>query len=60
MQGLPKSFKVPYDPGLRAGSLVVGGEAQQTFVFSICGRNVSCYSCDPLGLLDRFCYISKS
>ncbi|KAG7320109.1 hypothetical protein KOW79_015962 [Hemibagrus wyckioides] len=23
MQGLPESFKVPYDPGLRAGSLVI-------------------------------------
>lgn len=45
MQGLPESFKVPYDPGLRAGSLVVSRGAQQTFFcFSISGRNVSCYS----------------
>lgn len=43
MQGLPESFKVPYDPGLRAGALVVGAAAQQeSFCFRIIGRNVSC------------------
>lgn len=35
MQGLPESFKVPYDPSLRAGSLVVGSGVQQIIFFGL-------------------------
>lgn len=46
MQGLPESFRVPYDPGLRAGSLVVGSRAQSIFLFYYKGKIVSGFSCD--------------
>lgn len=32
MSGLPDSFKVPYDPGLRAGALVVRKTLQYSSV----------------------------
>lgn len=38
---LPKSFRVPYDPGLKAGTLVVGIRGMSVFLMSY--KHLACF-----------------